>query len=302
MKPLYDRIVGTDESQWLGTDRLQRHFEEKKKEVDTALRRYLSSSNGVPPTLWKAMRYATLNGGKRFRPVLLLATCECLGGDPAKALPLACALELLHTASLIHDDLPVMDDDEMRRGLPSVHKEFGEAVAVLAGDALILYAFEVATASASGEHVVQSIRTLARAAGARGMAGGQLLDIRGREEHPEKREQDLLRETHLLKTASLMEAVLRIGALSAAGNSQAVERLGRYGHYLGFAFQIVDDILDYETDEADARLSYLNVHGLVRSRLEVARCVLKSKELVAPFGKRAWMLRDLADSVVARGK
>jgi len=220
-----------------------------KERIEIALEAALPTDATAPPRLAEAMRYSMQAGGKRLRPALALASCEAVGGDPEAAIPFACALEMIHTYSLIHDDLPAMDDDALRRGVPTNHKVYGEAVAILAGDALHTLAFgvilrEVADAAISRRLAAE----LEHAAGFSGMVGGQVDDIESNQKTPT--EERLLR-IHERKTAALIRAATRGGAIAGGASDEHVEALGRYGQHLGLAFQMVDDVLD-ETGTAEA--------------------------------------------------
>ncbi len=217
--------------------------------VEDGLASALPPAGGLAAPLPEAMRHATLGGGKRLRPLLVLAACHAAGGDAADALPAALAIEMLHTYSLIHDDLPAMDDDELRRGRPTVHVKYGEATAILAGDALQTRAFEVlAGAALPSERVVAQVRTLARAAGVDGMAGGQQLDLLA-EGAPAAPEQ--VATIHQRKTGALFAAALELGAEGAGAPQRLLLALRRIGESLGLAFQIQDDLLDQTGATAD---------------------------------------------------
>ena len=226
-----------------------------------------------PKVLYEAMSYSTLAGGKRIRPVLLLAACECAGGNVRNAMAFAIAVELIHTYSLIHDDLPAMDDDILRRGKPTNHVVFGEAMAILAGDGLLNMAYELMS-SACAENVemkyIYAMKEIAEAAGSRGMVGGQVVDIvsEGAEMH-----EDVLDYIHNHKTASMISASLAAGAMLGGADEKDVEKFRRVGKLIGFAFQVKDDILDYTgdentvgkslgSDERNKKMTYVSIHGL----------------------------------------
>jgi geranylgeranyl diphosphate synthase type II len=217
-------------------------FESARAAVDAELSRALPSEDAEPAILHRAMRYAVFGPGKRLRPALVLAACGAAGGREKDALPGAAAVELVHTYSLVHDDLPCMDDDELRRGRPTCHKAFGEATAVLAGDALLTLAFEwVARESRDAEAARSSVAVLSRAAGSLGMVGGQQLDLLGERELPSEARTAAI---HRLKTAELMAASLELGAVAAGAPPPLREGLAEFGRTIGLAFQIVDDCLD----------------------------------------------------------
>ena len=197
----------------------------------------------APPSIVEAVNYSLLAGGKRVRPALVLEACRACGGDAEAALPAAAAVELVHTFSLVHDDLPAMDDDDLRRGVPTSHKQFGEATAILAGDAMTMLAFEI-LATAPRATAAALVRTLARAAGPTGMIGGQMLDIAG--EH-ERLDLAALQEVHARKTGALLAAACVMGGLSAEADAASIDALRTYGLHLGLAFQIADDLLDVES-------------------------------------------------------
>ncbi len=197
----------------------------------------------------QAMAYSAEAGGKRIRPVLLLEFCRIAGGEVLKALPLACAVEMIHTYSLIHDDLPCMDDDDLRRGKPSCHKQFGEATALLAGDGLLTMAFEmIAGAELPAEICIGAVKILSARAGVHGMIGGQEMDLQN-EEKGSKAKAEMLERTYALKTSALLQSACEIGVLAGGGSREAVQKAGEYAYHLGLAFQIVDDILDVTGDE-----------------------------------------------------
>jgi geranylgeranyl diphosphate synthase type II len=258
------------------------------------------------------MRYSVLAPGKRLRPVLVIAGAEAVGGRAADVLDTACALELIHAYSLIHDDLPAMDDDDYRRGRLTSHKVFGEAIAILAGDALLTLAFRLiagnAARVASPAIVGTVVAEVADAAGTDGMVGGQVVDIEseGKTVAPET-----LDYIHLHKTAALIRAALRVGALLAGGRSEQVEAISRAGQVLGLAFQIVDDILDVEgslaelgksagSDERKQKATYPALYGLATSKERARALVEETKHLLIPLGPAADPICALADFVLER--
>jgi geranylgeranyl diphosphate synthase type II len=280
------------------------------KQVDRALDRWLPPEKTRPATLHRAMRYAVFAGGKRLRPVLCLAAAEACGGKTSGALPPACAVECIHTYSLIHDDLPCMDDDDFRRGRPTTHKVFGEAVAVLAGDALATIAFEILgrTNETARHGAGEFFRELSKAAGSLFLVGGQVADMEA-----EKREAtpaELL-FIHRGKTAAMISVSLRLGAMSANATPAQVKALGKFGENLGLAFQIIDDILDITQtskqlgksagkDAAAGKATYPAVFGLEKSRREAARLTKAALKALEPFGKNADFLRAIADQLLGR--
>ncbi|OGL00155.1 MAG: hypothetical protein A3E31_03300 [Candidatus Rokubacteria bacterium RIFCSPHIGHO2_12_FULL_73_22] len=291
---------------------LAAYLKDRRTLVDEALERVLPAEDVLPATVHRAMRYSVLAGGKRLRPILVIAGAEAVGGAAREVLPAACALELIHTYSLIHDDLPAMDDDDYRRGRLTSHKVFGEAVAILAGDALLTLAFKLVAENAALVRDPRVLRDvvaeLADAAGTFGMVGGQVVDI---ESEGKTITPATLEYIHLHKTAALIRAALRVGALLAGGAPPAVEAIGDAGRDLGLAFQIVDDILDVEgsleelgkTAGSDARkqkATYPALHGVPASRREAQRLVARVKERLAALGPRATPLGALADYVLER--
>ncbi len=256
--------------------------------VDNALEGYLPALDTLPSNLHEAMRYSVFAGGKRIRPILLLAACEAVGGEMNKALPAACALEMVHTYSLIHDDLPAMDDDDFRRGKATNHKVFGESTAILAGDALLTEAFILLSNSAAwGDHaaheMLEAIHLLARNAGSRGMVGGQVVDMEA-----EAKPVDLptLEYIHTHKTGALILAAIEIGAI--IGGADAIQRraLCRYGESAGLAFQIADDILDIVADQSSwARMSAATSNG---ERSLIPRCSVLTEPEKEPGSCRKW--------------
>jgi geranylgeranyl diphosphate synthase type II len=280
------------------------------KQVDRALDRWLPPEKTRPATLHRAMRYAVFAGGKRLRPVLCLAAAEACGGKTSGALPAACAVECIHTYSLIHDDLPCMDDDDFRRGRPTTHKVFGEAVAVLAGDALATIAFEILgrTNETARHGAGEFFRELSKAAGSLFLVGGQVADMEA-----EKREAtpaELL-FIHRGKTAAMISVSLRLGAMSANATPAQVKALGKFGENLGLAFQIIDDILDITQtseqlgksagkDAAAGKATYPAVFGLEKSRREAANLTKAALMALKPFGKNADFLRAVADELLGR--
>ena len=280
------------------------------RQVDRALGRWLPKETARPATIHRAMRYSLFAGGKRMRPALALAAAEACGGTVAAALPSACAVECVHTYSLIHDDLPCMDDDDMRRGRPTSHKVFGEGVAVLAGDALLTVAFEILgrTAATRRYPVVDFFNELTRAAGSRFLIGGQVADLEG-----EKKKSTLeeLRFIHRGKTAAMVVASLKLGAMSANASPPQLRALTRFGESLGLAFQVVDDILDVTQtseqlgksagkDAAAGKTTYPAILGLERSGREAARLNKKALDALEPMGADAALLRAIADKLLLR--
>ena len=266
-----------------------------------------------PVELHRAMRYAVLGGGKRLRPVLVYATGQALGAQPECLDASAAAVEIVHAYSLVHDDLPAMDDDDLRRGRPTCHVAFGEAMAILAGDALQALAFEILagdeTMRASHRTHVEMLRTLAAACGAHGMAGGQAFDLAavGKPLSPEQ-----LERMHVYKTGALIRAAVRLGALAAGGeDAGTLAALERYGHCIGLAFQIRDDILDVESDSATlgktagkdvaaAKPTYPAILGMAASRMQLAQLTDAAIAALAPLGERGADLAAVKRNVAKR--
>lgn len=275
-----------------------------RQRVHGALDALLPPEEEPPRALHRAMRYAVFAGGKRLRPALLLSTVRSLGGDEEAALPAAAALELVHTYSLIHDDLPAMDDDALRRGRPTCHVAFDEATAILAGDALLTLAFETL---ASRPAICAEV---ARAIGSRGMIAGQIMDLEAEGSSPDAR---ALERIHRLKTGALIRASVACGGLEAGASGQVAEALARYGEAVGLAFQIVDDLLDVEgstaalgkTAGSDARArkaTFPSVLGIQESRRRAAAAVEQARKAVAPLGERGWLLAAVAGCVLVRDR
>ena len=278
--------------------------------VDRALSQFLPKASVKPPTIHKAMRYSLFAGGKRLRPVLCLAAAEACGGALAPALPAACAVECIHTYSLIHDDLPCMDNDDFRRGRPTSHKVYGEGVAVLAGDALLTVAFEILTATQGTPRypVATLVKELAQAAGSRQLIAGQVADLEGEGKKLGLRE---LMFIHQAKTAALLTASIRLGAMSANVTPAKLDALTAFGKNLGLAFQVIDDILDVTQsseklgksagkDVAAQKATYPALLGLEKSRTEAQRLTAASLDALKPFGKNGDTLRTIGEYLLQR--
>lgn len=286
------------------TDEVKQRLEAWRSKVEAALVAALEPVGESEPTLLRAMQHAVQAGGKRLRPLLVLATCEAAGGGVDDALPAAVAVELLHSYSLVHDDLPAMDDAQLRRGQLCTHVLFGEAIGILAGDALQTRAFELLTEShLPSDRVVRQVAVLARAAGVAGMAGGQVLDLAA-EGRDQLREEEVLR-IHRLKTGALLAGSLQLGALAAGASHDALERFINAGNALGLAFQIQDDVLDATSSDAvlgktagqDAvrgKATWPAVVGLEESRRRVTKLTQECLRHLEPLGERCEPLRELA--------
>jgi geranylgeranyl diphosphate synthase type II len=289
---------------------LKAYLQSRQKRVDRALERYLPKENVKPVTIHKAMRYSLFAGGKRLRPVLCLAAAEAARGRIDNALPLACAMECIHTYSLVHDDLPSMDNDDLRRGRPTCHKVFGDGIAILAGDALLTIAFEIVSRAKPGSRYDMSIllREVAVAAGSKKLIAGQVADLEA-EGHPTAREQ--LRYIHENKTAAILTASVRLGAMSANASVKQLAAITKFGRALGLAFQVIDDILDVtQTSEklgksagkdiTAKKATYPAVIGLTRSRAEAKRLTRQAHSSLSIFGKEAEPLHALANYLLER--
>lgn len=264
---------------------------------------------GAPEKLREAMRYSLLNGGKRLRGCLLLASCEMAGGDPQEALPFAAALEMIHAYSLIHDDLPAMDNDTLRRGKPTNHVVFGEALAILAGDGLLTHAFEI-MASSAHSRAFPALREIAAAAGVGGMLAGQTLDVTMEGAEPNM---ELVQLIHSGKTAALLTAPVTAGLILGGARDPFVEAGRKYGYHLGMAFQIVDDLLDLEGDPVlmgktlgkdaqEGKQTWPACVGVAKARQDAGEHIQSACEALAPFGERAAFLRALARSTLDRAQ
>jgi geranylgeranyl diphosphate synthase type II len=290
--------------------KLPSFFEEDRLSVDAALQRLLPAESAQPSSIHTAMRYSVFAGGKRIRPILCLETSRIFTGDVTPALHPACALEFIHTYSLIHDDLPALDNDDLRRGKPTCHKKFGEAMAILAGDALLTLAFEtIGAAPVPAERRVAMLIEIASAAGTiNGMVGGQVADVEAERKSVDAR---MLEYIHRSKTAALIRASVTAGALCAGAGSDDVNRLRRFGETIGWAFQVTDDILDVEEssaalgktagkDFAQQKATYPAVYGLDHSHQIAKELATKAIAELAPFVERASRLREIAEFLVLR--
>lgn len=294
---------------------LNDYLKGRKELIEAGLHRLVPGGDGKAATLFKARRYSLFAGGKRLRPILMLAAAESVGGSIEAMLPIACSVEMIHTYSLIHDDLPAMDNDDFRRGSPTSHRVFGEAVAILAGDALLTDAFGLMTSpevlrAFPAEKLVEAIHEIACAAGSQGMVGGQLVDI---ESQGAQVDSEVLDFIHQNKTGALIRASVRVGALLAGGSAGQVEDISHYGRCAGLAFQIVDDILDVEGDpaqlgkaaQADARkkkATYPSLFGLEESRRRARELVDEAINSLAQFGAKADPLRLVARYMIQRDR
>jgi farnesyl diphosphate synthase len=288
-----------DFAAWMGTIQAR---------VEAALQRSLPGAQHAPARLHEAMRYATLEGGKRVRPLLAFAAGEVTGADPARLEVAASAVEMIHAYSLVHDDMPCMDDDVLRRGKPTVHVEYDQATALLVGDALQTLAFQLLS-----DHVLaddpkvqlQMVQALAVASGSRGMAGGQAIDLEATGKQLSQVELEFM---HVRKTGALISAAVKLGALCGGSCPPALEQ---FGHRVGLAFQVVDDVLDAEAstatlgktagkDSKQGKPTYVSAMGAVRARAFAEELRRGAQEALAPFGERGLRLRQLADFIVLR--
>jgi geranylgeranyl diphosphate synthase type II len=287
-----------------------RYWSARQKTVDAALNRFLPKAVTRPKTIHAAMRYSIFAGGKRLRPVICLASAEVIGGKIDNALPLACALECIHTYSLIHDDLPAMDNDDFRRGKPTSHKVYGEGMAILAGDGLLTIAFEIAVQgkATSRYSYADLVRELAAASGSQGMVGGQVADLEG---EGKKISPADLRYIHENKTAALIASSIRLGAMSANATPKQLAHLTDFGQSLGLAFQVIDDILDVTQtteklgksagkDVAAQKATYPALLGLDKAKKEADRLTARARAALKPFGKNAAPLEAIADYLLKR--
>jgi geranylgeranyl diphosphate synthase, type II len=285
-------------------------FDDDRREIEAALECLLPPEDAPPPSIHRAMRYAVFAGGKRLRPILCLESARLFDASARGICEVACAFEFIHTYSLVHDDLPALDNDDLRRGQPTCHREFGEATAILAGDALLTLAFQtLAEAPVDAARRVLVLAEIARAAGTRnGMIGGQVADLEA-ERKPVNPE--MLEYIHRSKTAALIRASIVAGALTGGATPDDADRLGRFGEQIGWAFQIVDDILDVEEsseslgktagkDQSQQKATYPALYGLERSRIMALELVAKAKQETAHYGSRAARLEELADFLILR--
>jgi len=292
---------------------LEEYLQQQQQRVEVILDQLLPPPDSYPPLLTEAMRYSVFAGGKRLRPILTLAAAEAVGGDPEMVLPAAGALEYIHTYSMIHDDLPAMDDDDYRRGKLTSHKVYGEAMAILAGDALLTHAFEVLNGPPLTERfpaaLLQQVSyRVARASGSFGMIGGQVMDIASEGQQVPL---EVLEYIHRHKTAALITVAVTMGGLLGGGTPAQVQALEYYGHSVGWAYQIADDVLDVEGETArlgkqvgrDAELekvTYPALLGVAASRQRALELMQQGIGSLAEFGPGAEPLRQIAAYIVSR--
>ena len=269
---------------------IRKYLDKNRKLIDEELGRYLPKRTAHPRIIHEAMRYSVLNAGKRIRPILVLESSKVCKGKVKNALPIACAIELVHSYSLIHDDLPSMDDTATRRGRPSCHIKYGEALAILTGDSLLTLAFNLISKGKNKANVGQIIFEISKAIGSFGMIGGQVMDLRIKKE--KKADLSTMEYINIHKTASLIAAATKTGAMIAGASPGEIDALQKYGEYIGLAFQIVDDILD--------RNGYAEIFGISGAHDESRRLIEKAKDLLEIFGKEADDLRQIADYILNR--
>jgi len=293
---------------------MQKCFDEKYgsylKIINERIKTYLPENETYPGLIHEAMNYSLMAGGKRLRPILCVSVFELFRDDPDCVMPVACALELIHTYSLVHDDLPCMDNDDYRRGLPTCHKKFGEAIAVLAGDALLTEAFGLASKYSGKDIVADIIMELSSACGSRGLIGGQVMDILSEEKQID--EESLL-YIHEHKTGKLIQVSVKLGGICATADETAIKEISEYGRYLGLAFQISDDILDVTgstekmgkkvgQDEKLHKSTYPSIYGLEKSQKKLKEAVDGAISHLEIFGERKLFLEQLAKFVAYRDK
>jgi geranylgeranyl diphosphate synthase type II len=295
---------------------LSESMKEARRRVESALSAYLKAleagpSSACPSRLLEAMRYSLLGGGKRLRPILALMAAEACGAEPESAMPAACALEMVHTYSLIHDDLPSMDDDDLRRGRPTCHKAFDEATAVLAGDGLLTLAFEIIARDVPAEAAARCMLALAEGSGPSGMVGGQMADLQAEGRLDANLEE--LEAIHRRKTGALLRASLKMGGIVAGADDVILDALDTYGHAVGLAFQIIDDLLDVQGDEAKlgkrvnkdhglGKWTYPGLLGLEGSRRHAQGLADEAVAALAPLAERGARLRALALDLLERDR
>ena len=286
------------------------YWESRQREVEKALHQLLPPEKTRPATIHKAMRYSIFAGGKRLRPILVLAAAEAVAGHHRNALPLACAVECIHTYSLIHDDLPCMDNDDLRRGKPTSHKVFGEGIAVLAGDALLTIAFEMTAKAKPSKRFSAGamVLELAEVSGSQMLIGGQVADTEG---EGKKLSPADLRYIHENKTAALIAGSLRLGAMSGNATPRQIAAITEFGRALGLAFQIIDDILDCTQtseqlgksagkDVKAQKATYPSLLGMKKAEQEAKRLTARANKIAAGFGKRGEALLGIAEFMLAR--
>ncbi len=281
-------------------------FEQKLNTVNQWIDELSPNGDGLHKIIYDSCNYSIKAGGKRIRPILAYAVCEMLGGDAENIKHYACAVEFIHTYSLIHDDLPCMDNDDLRRGMPTNHKKFGEAIALLAGDSLLTYAFECASFSSNEPKItLNALNSIAKASGIAGMIGGQVIDINGAKDYNE------LKTVHKMKTGALIRLAAYLGAISSNATVEEIDAIDKYADNLGIAFQIKDDILDVEStteelgkpigsDDKRDIITYVTIFGTEGAKEKLKEHTALAKNALLPFGDRAKFLIDFADMLLSR--
>lgn len=290
----------------------KQHLKEKASFIEDVLKEYMPKEEGYQKTVIEAMNYSLSAGGKRLRPILTLEACKVVGGNEEEAIPFAIAIEMIHTYSLIHDDLPALDNDDLRRGRPTNHKVYGEAMGILAGDALLNYAFEVMLAGSinkeNPEKYLKAINEIAKGAGIYGMIGGQVVDVESENKQIEKEKLDYI---HMNKTAAMMVGCMRAGATIGGANSEQMEEITKYAKNIGLSFQIVDDILDIVGDEAklgkkvgsdieNHKSTYPSLLGLDKSKEIAHNLIDEAKESIEKLSDNVDFLKGLAEYIIDR--
>lgn len=294
---------------------LKEYLLEKRTLVDLALKKYLPEIRGPKEELFKAMSYSLFAGGKRLRPILCIAASEAVGGTHKNVMPVACALEMIHTYSLIHDDLPAMDDDEMRRGKPTNHMVFGDAIAILAGDGMLTEAFRIMASpelmeSAGAERFRRVMEIVASASGPHGMVAGQAIDIRA---EGKKIDTSLMEVIHEHKTGALLKASVITGAILGGGSHKEIQFLENFGKNIGLAFQISDDILDIEGDSEEmgkatgvdverGKNTYPSIYGMEKSKIMLREIINEAIDTLSTFKENAEPLKQIAVYIIERKK
>lgn len=295
----------------VGSQSFEAYLDERRATIERYLDASVPPEDVRPATISRAVRYSLLASGKRIRPLLVLAAADAVGGSAADALPAAAAVEMIHTYSLVHDDLPSMDDDSLRRGMPTSHVVFGEAVAILVGDALQAHAFRVLSApnaTVAPARALRALHVLAEASGAAGMVGGQVADLEAERKLATSHDLEFI---HRRKTGALVRAAVEMGAVVGGGNDSAIEELARYGEHIGLAFQIVDDILDVTgtsdalgksagKDERAGKATYPQLHGIDQARKHAGDLVGQALSELSHHDQRAEPLRQIARRILDR--
>lgn len=288
---------------------LDKKLNEYNALVEGKMQEYLCK-NDIPEELQKAMGYSVFAGGKRLRPALVLASCELFCDDLEKALPFACAIEFIHTYSLVHDDLPSMDNDDWRRGRLTSHKVFGEDKAILAGDGLLSYAFDIMLENCKDENSINASKYISHAAGVNGMVAGQWVDVSS---NGKKITEELMHYIHINKTAALIIGALKAGASCGNATEKDIQLIEEYGKCIGYTFQIIDDILDVVgdkealgkatgSDEANDKTTYVTLYGVEGAKKQAEEYTNKAISIIEPYGEKAEFFKELAQYLLKRNK